>query len=182
MIKKLRAGSLGACLLAASGCTLQMAAPVYQTEPVVVERSGSAAPQTSTAPAKTAPEPSSHTGRNNLALLPDVEAVTPRSVPVAVKQLLDDARHRLGSGNTQGAIRSLERAQRLVSDYPDTYYLLAKARKQENNFRQCEQVALRGVGFTDRGEVIRSRLWTMIAACRRATGDIKGAEQALQAR
>lgn len=125
--------------------------PAVQTAPEPVK------PET--APALKAPEP------------------TPAQV---ITRLQQEALQLQSEGRWPEAELKLERALRINAEKVDLYHQLATVRMGQERFAEAEQIALKGLTLTDQTPKYKASLWEVIAQCRSAQGDIKGAKQARQ--
>ncbi|WP_151705686.1 tetratricopeptide repeat protein [Nitrincola alkalilacustris] len=106
------------------------------------------------------------------------------SVPVsanpAVVALLDSARSDVGQGDLRSAQSRLERALRIAPRDPEIYFELADVQRQQGQYVQAEQVALRGVEVAEGQSLQLRRLWVLISLIRGDVGDQAGADRARQ--
>lgn len=96
----------------------------------------------------------------------------------AVLALLDGAQQQQKQGEYRMAQSSLERAQRIAPRDPQVYFQLADLRRQQGQYLQAEQLALKGLTLA-RGQASQERkFWILIADIRSEGGDHKGAAEA----
>ncbi|MDO6563898.1 tetratricopeptide repeat protein [Amphritea sp. 1_MG-2023] len=96
----------------------------------------------------------------------------------AVLALLDGAKQQQAQGQYRTAQSSLERAQRIAPRDPQVYFQLADLRRQQGQYLQAEQLALKGLTLA-RGQSSRERkFWILIADIRSEGGDHSGAADA----
>ncbi len=72
----------------------------------------------------------------------------------------------------------LERAMRIDASKLDLYHQLATVRMGQKRFVEAEQIALRGLAFSGENAKYKASIWQVIAQCRSASSDIKGANEA----
>ncbi|MDX2421405.1 MAG: tetratricopeptide repeat protein [Amphritea sp.] len=96
----------------------------------------------------------------------------------AVVALLDGAKQQQQQGEYRTAQSSLERAQRIAPRDPQVYFQLADLRRQQGQYLQAEQLALKGLTLA-RGQTAQERkFWILIADIRSEGGDHQGAADA----
>lgn len=95
-----------------------------------------------------------------------------------VLALLTSAQQQQGSGDLDGASSSLERAQRIAPREPQVLYRLAEVRLAQGDAAQAEQLARRGLSFSNGRPALQASLWGLIAQARERQGDPAGAAQA----
>lgn len=95
-----------------------------------------------------------------------------------VVQLQQNALQLQSEGRWSEAELVLERALRINAEKIDLYHQLATVRMGQQRFAEAEQIALKGLSLTDRSPTYKSSLWEVIAQCRSAEGDVKGAQDA----
>ncbi|RTE64641.1 tetratricopeptide repeat protein [Amphritea opalescens] len=131
------------------------------------------------------------TGQGFTVITPSSSPSTTASVPVpnnsapvvsdsnpAVVALLDGAREQQKQGEYRTAQSSLERAQRIAPRDPQVYFQLADLRRQQGQYLQAEQLALKGLTLA-RGQSAQERkFWILIADIRSEGGDHSGAADA----
>lgn len=101
----------------------------------------------------------------------------------AVVALLDNANNQIQSGQYSAAAGTLERAQRIAPRDPEVYYQMARLRLHAGEWRQAEQLALKGTQLANGTPAMQARLWVLIADIRTDAGDQVGAQRArLEAR
>jgi len=98
----------------------------------------------------------------------------------AVVALLDSARSDIGQGDLRSAQSRLERALRIAPRDPEVYFELADVQRQQGQYVQAEQVALRGVEVAEGQSLQLRRLWVLISLIRGDVGDQAGADRARQ--
>lgn len=96
----------------------------------------------------------------------------------AVLALLEDARQFQQQGDYQAAQSRIQRAQRIAPRDPNIYYDLSQTHLQLKDYRLAEQVALKGVSYTQRDKSQLKRFWLLLAEIRSASGDRAGAKAA----
>ncbi|WP_183143473.1 tetratricopeptide repeat protein [Pseudomonas syringae] len=97
-----------------------------------------------------------------------------------VLALLTTAQQQQGSGDLNGASSSLERAQRVAPREPQVLYRLAQVRLAQGDAAQAEQLARRGLTYTNGRTSLQASLWGLIAQSREKQGDAAGAALARQ--
>lgn len=136
-----------------------------QTRPLSTSPLPESAPQVSPQPTWT-PEPApraSHSSRNP-----------------AVVALLTNAQKQTRGGSLNAAQASLERAQRIAPRDPEVYYQLADLQRRKGDYRQAEQMALRGLEVAIGQPSMQRSLWALISSVRKSAGDMSGYRQALE--
>ena len=166
MIQKRFIG-ISSVLLLLSACST---APLQQ--PPVESRSEPPPRAEAPAPAQPA-EPSAAPSQPPIAAEPQVAPSSP-----AVLALLDDARQFQQQGDYQAAQSRIQRAQRIAPRDPNIYYDLAQTHLQLKDYRLAEQVALKGVSYTQGDKSQLKRFWLLLAEIRSASGDRAGAKAA----
>lgn len=96
----------------------------------------------------------------------------------AVIALLDGARQQQKQGEYRSAQSSLERAQRIAPRDPQVYLQLADLRRQQGQYLQAEQLALKGLTLARGRSTMERKLWILIADIRGEGGDHQGASDA----
>ncbi len=96
----------------------------------------------------------------------------------AVVALLGDARQAVGRGDLSGAESQVERALRISPRDPQVYLQLAAIKRQQGEYLQAEQVALRGVAVSAALPDYKRLLWSEIAKIRTLAGNKAGATAA----
>ncbi|GGK85356.1 tetratricopeptide repeat protein [Amphritea balenae] len=96
----------------------------------------------------------------------------------AVVALLDSAKQQQQQGAYSSAQSSLERAQRIAPRDPNVYYQLADLRRDQGQYLQAEQLALKGLAVAGNQLAMKQKMWLLIADIRQEGGDIKGAKDA----
>lgn len=96
----------------------------------------------------------------------------------AVLALLTTAQQQQGSGDYNGAASSLERAQRIAPREPQVLYRLAEVRLAQGDAGQAEQLAQRGLGYSNDRPALQASLWDLIARARAQQGNTAGALEA----
>ncbi len=97
-----------------------------------------------------------------------------------VLALLTTAQQQQSSGDLNGASSSLERAQRIAPSEPQVLYRLAQVRLAQGDAAQAEQVAQRGLTYSNGRPTLQASLWGLIAQAREKQGNASGAAQARQ--
>ncbi|MEH6577427.1 MAG: tetratricopeptide repeat protein [Amphritea sp.] len=98
----------------------------------------------------------------------------------AVVALLESAKQKQQQGLYSAAQGSLERAQRIAPRDPQVYLQLADLRRQQGQYLQAEQLALKGVAVAAGQVSMERKLWLLIAEIRQEGGDSSGAQEARQ--
>lgn len=101
-----------------------------------------------------------------------------RSSNTAVVALLGDAQQAAGRGDYANAESQVERALRIAPRDPQIYLQLAAVKRQQGEYLQAEQVALRGIALAAGLPDYKRRLWRELALIRTQAGDFAGATQA----
>lgn len=96
----------------------------------------------------------------------------------AVLALLTTAKQQQGSGDFNGAASSLERAQRIAPREPQVLYRLAEVRLAQGDAGQAEQLAQRGLSYSNGRPALQAGLWDLIARARAQQGNTSGAQEA----
>lgn len=96
----------------------------------------------------------------------------------AVLALLEDARQFQQQGDYQAAQSRIQRAQRIAPRDPNIYYDLSQTHLELKDYRLAEQVALKGVSYTQGDKSQLKRFWLLLAEIRSASGDRAGAKAA----
>ena len=96
----------------------------------------------------------------------------------AVVALLGDAQQAAGRGDYASAESQVERALRISPRDPQIYLQLAAVKRQQGEYLQAEQVALRGIALAAGLPDYKRRLWRELALIRTQAGDLAGATQA----
>jgi predicted Zn-dependent protease len=120
--------------------------------------------------AKPVQDPGVDVSSNDIVIEPDAEQV--------VIRLQQTALQFQSEGKWQEAENVLQRALRIDVQKVDIYHQLATVRMGQQRFAEAEQIALKGLTYTDKSPKFKSSLWEVIAQCRSAQGDIKGANEA----
>lgn len=97
----------------------------------------------------------------------------------AVVALLSNAEQQARGGSLNAAQASLERAQRISPRDPEIYYQLADLQRRKGDYRQAEQMALRGLQVAMGQPAMQRSLWVLISSVRKSNGDMSGYRQAL---
>lgn len=95
-----------------------------------------------------------------------------------VLALLTTAKQQQTGGDFNGAASSLERAQRIAPREPQVLYRLAEVRLAQGNPGQAEQLAQRGLSYSNGRPALQAGLWDLIARARAQQGNSAGAEEA----
>ncbi len=85
-------------------------------------------------------------------------------------------------GRWSEAELKLERALRIDSQQSILYEQLATVRMGQSRFAEAEQIALKGLSISNQTSEQKAVLWQVIAQCRAANSDIKGANEARKER
>jgi len=147
-----------------------------QPEEVVVPETDTGAEITSNENRPKAPEPKPAKKANEINIVAEPEP-DPQQV---VTQLQMEALQLQSEGRWSEAELKLERALRINAEKVDIYHQLATVRMGQKRFAEAEQIALKGLTLTDQSPKYKSSMWEVIAQCRSAMGDIKGAKKARQ--
>jgi len=127
----------------------------------------------SSTPSTAAPAPTSPMPIGNQARLAADE-----QLDGAVLALLTTAKQQQGSGDFNGAASSLERAQRIAPREPQVLYRLAEVRLAQGDAGQAEQLAQRGLSYSNGRPALQAGLWDLIARARAQQGNTSGAQEA----
>ncbi len=95
-----------------------------------------------------------------------------------VLALLTTAKEQQNSGDYNGAASSLERAQRIAPREPQVLYRLAEVRLAQGDAGQAEQLAQRGLSYSNGLPALQAGLWDLIARARTQQGNTAGAQEA----
>ena len=95
-----------------------------------------------------------------------------------VLALLTTAKDQQSSGDFNGAASSLERAQRIAPREPQVLYRLAEVRLAQGDAAQAEQLAQRGLSYSNGSPAMQAGLWDLIARARTQQGNTAGAQEA----
>lgn len=95
-----------------------------------------------------------------------------------VLALLTTAKQQQNGGDYNGAASSLERAQRIAPREPQVLYRLAEVRLAQGDASQAEQLAQRGLSYSNGQSALQAGLWDLIARARSQQGDTAGAQEA----
>lgn len=95
-----------------------------------------------------------------------------------VLALLTTAKQQQSGGDFNGAASSLERAQRIAPREPQVLYRLAEVRLAQGSPGQAEQLAQRGLSYSNGQVALQAGLWDLIARARAQQGNTAGAEEA----
>lgn len=98
--------------------------------------------------------------------------------PVAA-DMIRQANAQIASGDIQGGISRLERAQRISPRAPEVYYTMAEGYMRQGEFGTAEQFARKGLSLAGSSDRLRRSGWLLMADILRAKGDGKGAQAAL---
>ena len=113
-------------------------------------------------------------------LVPSAEPIASGDGQSVVTRLQQEALVLQDQGNWPAAELKLARALRIDADKVDLYHQLATVRMGQQRFAQAEQIALKGLTFTDRSPKFKASLWQVIVQCRSAQGNVRGAREARQ--
>lgn len=115
----------------------------------------------------------------NSQMSSQVAAPTPvSSSNPAVIALLQGAVEQQKQGEFSAAQSSLERAQRIAPRDPHVYMQLADLRRQQGQYLQAEQFALKGLTLARGQSALERKFWILIADIRSEGGDHSGAAAA----
>ena len=95
-----------------------------------------------------------------------------------VLALLTTAKQQQTGGDFNGAASSLERAQRIAPSEPQVLYRLAEVRLEQGDAAQAEQLAQKGLRYSDGRPTLQAGLWDLIARARAQQGNTAGAQEA----
>ena len=95
-----------------------------------------------------------------------------------VLALLTTAKQQQSNGDFNGASSSLERAQRIAPREPQVLYRLAEVRLAQGDAAQAEQLAQRGLSYSNGRPALQAGLWDLIARARTQQGNTAGAQEA----
>lgn len=95
-----------------------------------------------------------------------------------VLALLTTAQQQQSNGDFNGASSSLERAQRIAPREPQVLYRLAEVRLAQGDAAQAEQLAQRGLSYSNGRPTLQAGLWDLIARARTQQGNTAGAQEA----
>lgn len=95
-----------------------------------------------------------------------------------VLALLTTAKQQQNGGDYNGAASSLERAQRIAPREPQVLYRLAEVRLAQGDASQAEQLAQRGLSYSNGQAALQAGLWDLIARARSQQGNAAGAQEA----
>ncbi|WP_372597370.1 type IV pilus biogenesis/stability protein PilW [Amphritea sp.] len=119
------------------------------------------------------------TGQGFTVVNRQVAAPTPvSSSNPAVIALLQGAVEQQKQGEFSAAQSSLERAQRIAPRDPHVYMQLADLRRQQGQYLQAEQFALKGLTLARGQSALERKFWILIADIRSEGGDHSGAAAA----
>lgn len=96
----------------------------------------------------------------------------------AALSLVREADALLKSGDAQGAIVRLERAQRVAPRSAEVYFKLSEAYVAGNKLGPAEQFTLKGLSLAGSDARLQRAGWLLLADIRRARGNLAGASQA----
>ncbi|MDX1634430.1 MAG: tetratricopeptide repeat protein [Marinobacter sp.] len=96
----------------------------------------------------------------------------------AASSLVSKAEGQLTAGDVQGAVSTLERAQRISPRSAEVYYKLSQAYVRMDNFAKAEQFTLKGLSLAGNNTRLQRAGWMLLADIRRANGNTAGANQA----
>lgn len=117
----------------------------------------------------------SQTGFSNSSVPTNSMPAVNQNSSSAVVALLGDARQTADRGDLSSAESQVERALRIAPRDPQVYLQLASLKRQQGEYLQAEQVALRGLAVSEALPDYKALLWKELAKIRRAAGDTKGA-------
>ena len=95
-----------------------------------------------------------------------------------VLALLTTAQQQQTGGDFNGAASSVERAQRFAPREPQVLYRLAEVRLAQGDAAQAEQLAQRGLSYSNGRPTLQAGLWDLIARARTKQGNTAGAQEA----
>ncbi|MEH6561025.1 MAG: tetratricopeptide repeat protein [Marinobacter sp.] len=96
----------------------------------------------------------------------------------AALSLVREADNLLSSGDAQGAIVRLERAQRIAPRSAEIYFKLSEAYVAGSKLGPAEQFTLKGLSLAGNDTRLQRAGWLLLADIRRARGNVAGASQA----
>lgn len=120
------------------------------------------------------PRPVIQTNPSSQPALPALQ----QSSNTAVVALLGDAQQSAGRGDFASAESQVERALRISPRDPQVYLQLSSVKRQQGEYLQAEQVALRGIALSAGLPDFKRKLWSELALIRTQAGDLAGAAQA----
>lgn len=107
-------------------------------------------------------------------------AAAVQQIEAPVLALLSAAQNQQNGGDMEGAMASLERAQRIAPREPQVLYRMAELRLAQGDAQQAEQLAQQGLSLASGRPALQAGLWDLIAEAREKRGDSAGAAQARQ--
>ncbi len=96
----------------------------------------------------------------------------------AAASLMKKAEAQLTAGDLQGAVSTLERAQRVSPRSAEIYYKLSQAYVRMDKLGAAEQFTLKGLSLAGNNARLQRAGWMLLADIRRANGNTAGANQA----
>lgn len=170
-------------ILLLSGCATSRTGAVVEDRTLPVEPKQQPQPQTRTykieEPEHIVPQPLSDiTDEPDAGDMVAPQTVQQQSSP-AVVALLDDADHYAVSGKKQEAVASIERALRIEPKNPLLWHKLGQLRLQEGQWEQAIAMASKSNVLAPGNRSLQAENWMIIARARDATGDKRGAAEAL---
>lgn len=167
MIAAVRLAVLAGVLALLAACAGPTVSSRYP--PPVIERDAPPAPEAETYPRyEPAPPPVS---------VPEREPAPPSSAVIA---LVDRADRQYQAQDLDAAAASLERALRIEPRNPRIWQRLAAVRFDQGQFDQAIQMAAKSNSLAGGSRSLQAQNWQLIAAARRAKGDLAGARSADQ--
>ncbi len=130
-------------------------------------------PSVERVPPRTAPLPSTP---STPALPSEPARVSDSPAVIALLERAETQQHQ--SHDVDAAAVSLERALRIEPRNPLLWQRMANLRLEQGQWDQAVQMAARSNSYAGRYSGLRARNWQIIAAARRAQGDVQGAADA----
>jgi tetratricopeptide (TPR) repeat protein len=96
----------------------------------------------------------------------------------AVRSLLETAEAQQKAGNLQGAASTLERALRIEPRNAHLWNRLARLRMAQDRLGEAADLAAKSNALAGPDQALKQDNWELIAAARRAAGDMAGARAA----
>lgn len=99
--------------------------------------------------------------------------------PVAA-DMIRQANAQIASGDIQGGISRLERAQRISPRAPEVYYTMAEGYMRQGDYGTAEQFARKGLSLAGSNDRLQRSGWLLMADVLHAKGDDDAAQAALK--
>lgn len=100
------------------------------------------------------------------------------TLSAAASSLVSKAEAQMNAGDAQGAVSTLERAQRISPRSAEIYYKLSQAYVRMDRLSTAEQFTLKGLSLAGNNTRLQRAGWMLLADIRRANGNTAGANQA----